>query len=1467
MTSELADTLACYVPELILRRFTADGIPLSAAESQGVQGAVLFADISGFTRLTERLALKGPEGAEELSSILNAYFKELIALIASHGGDVVKFAGDALIAVWAIESLGADLAALGLRAAQCGLAAQKALGGYQAAGTTLSLRVGIGVGNLVLMHVGGVRDRWEPLLAGKPLAQVASAEHDANPGDVVLSPQTRELLADRVAGEHLGDGHLRLVEVLRPVEPRQADPLTLTASAQDCLRVFVPGAIRARLSAGQTGWLAELRRLCILFVNLPDLNDLTPAHLDRTQTAMAALQRVVYRFEGSINKLSVDDKGVTLVGVYGMPPLAHEDDAVRALQAALAMRAALEEHGLRCAIGVTTGRAYCGEVGSPNRREYTLIGDPVNLAARLMQVALRSESEATPRASDILCDATTCQVAQGREGLSFQPLPPLTLKGKAHPVAAYRPLLGASPYPVPFDQRNGKGEKAETSADRKALFGRATECAVLSRRLDQLVAGDPGGPLILEGEVGIGKSCLLSYLVEQARGRGVSGLVGAASAIEKATPYRAWRPIFARLLATDQLPLAQTSDAVGRESRRMQPAGPEQVRREESSTSGRTDGPGRAGEASDTLTSGPTSHLTRGGASCLDLLANQPDLLRLVPLLNDVLPLELPDNELTVQLRGEVRAENTQRLLLHLLERALAGKPTLIVLEDAQWLDSASWSLALHVARRIRKALFVLVTRPMTEPLLENYRALCAWPETAVLVLEALSPRAVLELVCQRLGVTTLPEPVITLIQQKTQGNPFFSEELAYALRDEGLLVIEEGEARLAPGFDVRSVSLPDSVHGVITGRVDRLPPAQQLTLKVASVIGRSFDFRTLHDIYPLESERLALATHLDHLEKLDLAVLETPEPALGYAFKHIVTQEVVYSLMLFAQRRQLHRTVADWYERTHAGDLSRHHPLLAHHWRKAGELSRAIDHLEKAGELALRSGAYQESAGFFTDALTLAEGGHDHEPGVRGPETASSGPDSEQQSSLASDSSLQVSDLRKAHWHRLLGEARCGLGQLAEGERCLARAVALLGVPLPRPGWRLAAGLLSQVGLQMIRRVTGGLFHRTPRSPEKLELLREAARAYERLAEVHYIASRSNVLLYDFLQMCNLAEKGGPSRELARAYGMMGLAAGLIPVHLLARLYTRRAWRTIESIDSHLSDRAWLLEVRGIYRMGLAAWELLEEDLTQAAALFAELSDSSHLGHCWSILGGGALLQGNVARGAALYADVEREARAHNNGLEIAWGIAGQAWSLLIGDQAEEAIAPLQQALALYAENIDLIASLNAQGWLALALLRSGDARGARQAADQGAERQTQLGRPSSYYMIEGYASIAEVYLNLWESGQGELAGTAWKAVKGLRTFAGIFPVGRPRAWRWRGVAAWLSGRRSSARRCWQRGLEAARKLNMPCEEGFAHYEMGRHAERNDPERLVHLEQAEALFKQQGAAYGMRLVKEALSG
>jgi class 3 adenylate cyclase/predicted ATPase len=903
------ETLGSYVPTTIVRYANQRSPHPPEPAGDAFEAVALFADISGFTALTERLAARGPSGAEELTTILNGYFGSLIDFITDAGGDVVKFAGDALLALWPVPP-GADAAVEVRRVLHCCTAIQRELHDRRVTGDIrLALKVAVGVGEVRTAILGGVFDRWEFLVTGSPLSQVGLANHHASPGNVVASAEAWALVRQGCRGEALGDGAMRVTDAGAPVPPRRADAVALTPPAVSAVRAFIPAAIRSRVDAGQTDWLSELRRATVLFVNLPDFNAATP--LDQAQEAMHTLQTALYRFEGSVNKISVDDKGASLIAVLGLPPLAHENDPERGVRAALAMQASLTARGLRSSIGIATGLIFCGSVGSDRRREYTVMGDTVNLAARLMQAA----------GDGSLCEGPTRSSVRGR--LEFDALRPLLVKGKREPVEVFRPR--------PVDESEG-AESAATAA--AGLVGRTAERARLMLALDRLVGERRGERLVIEGEAGSGKSRLLGQLAQEARQRGVTPLIGAGDSVERSTPYRAWRPVFVALFGLERV--GHDPDA-----RRL--------------------------------------HI-------LEQLPEEPAVLRAAPLLSAVLPFDWPDNEFTAPMAGKVRADALNTLITTLLTTATAARPTLVMLRDVQWLDSASWALVLALAERVPGLALVLSGRSGSTPAAE-YTQFLAQPGAERIPLGGLPPADVVAMACGCLGVPSLPEPVADLIVRTAEGNPLFVEELAYALRDSGVITVAGGQCRIAPaGPRLEGWSVPDNVQGVVRSRIDRLPPAEQMTLKVASVVGRTFIQRTLRDVHPIEEDREHLGRQLEFLRALDLTPLASTGRVIRvedttYRFKNGITQDVAYNLMLFGQRRQLHRAIAEWYESVHAADLSPYYALLAHHWQQAAseglpdpELHRAVAYLQKAGDDAVRHNANLEAIGFYGEALGLLE-------------------------------------------------------------------------------------------------------------------------------------------------------------------------------------------------------------------------------------------------------------------------------------------------------------------------------------------------------------------------------------------------------------------------------------------------------------------------------------------------------------
>lgn len=328
--------------------------------SEARHAVLLWLDIVGFTALTERLTAESRAGAEHLTKLLNRDFARISSSLKAHGGDLASFAGDAVLALWPCDDVdGLPRALDSAEACARELLAPEPAGQE---GAHLPVKAVLGAGSLVFSLVGGHRDRWLPLVQGEVLAELAPCADGLGPGQLAETASVR-YLKDRPAKQ--------AVVPLRPAEEPRIDP-------EERMRML-PEIVQAYLASGQQGWLGELRQLTVLFIRLPELPIGSEA-----QPLVRATQTCIDRHDGFLDKLSLDDKGISALVAVGLPPRTKSDAGVTAVRLAQALQEILRAAGVSGGIGIATGRAYCGEVGSVSRGEYTVMGDVVNLAARLM---------------------------------------------------------------------------------------------------------------------------------------------------------------------------------------------------------------------------------------------------------------------------------------------------------------------------------------------------------------------------------------------------------------------------------------------------------------------------------------------------------------------------------------------------------------------------------------------------------------------------------------------------------------------------------------------------------------------------------------------------------------------------------------------------------------------------------------------------------------------------------------------------------------------------------------------------------------------------------------------------------------------------------------------------------------------------------------------------------------------------
>jgi adenylate cyclase 10 len=441
LQKELDMRLTAYLPAVV-RRYLEKDVNQRVPDTHQITTVSMFVDVSGFTSMTESLAARGPVGAEYLGKHLNSYFQQLLRLVAGAGGDVFKFAGDAMLIFWP-EYKEDTLESLLRRSIQCALRIQEHLHKAQLAPEViLSVKMGIGLGGATIAHLGGVHDgatsRMEYIAVGPALEQAFNAEHEAQPGDVICSSECWEMIHQYFEATAIEKGFWKVKQVKLAIKLCSRRPSFTRDDLQlyHRMKQYVSRAVWPYIDIHDEFWGSELRDVTVLFINLgfseEELAKMLDARgLQRLQDAFEQVQKCIYDYEGTINKFLVDDKGSTVIAAFGLSPVTHENDAIRGILSSLAICAALGKIGLKASVGITTGTTFCGVVGHQgNRREYTVLGDIVNLSARLMQKAKLEKG-------GVITDERTKILSQ--DVLHFEERPQIMVKGKNDSIKIHRP--------------------------------------------------------------------------------------------------------------------------------------------------------------------------------------------------------------------------------------------------------------------------------------------------------------------------------------------------------------------------------------------------------------------------------------------------------------------------------------------------------------------------------------------------------------------------------------------------------------------------------------------------------------------------------------------------------------------------------------------------------------------------------------------------------------------------------------------------------------------------------------------------------------------------------------------------------------------------------------------------------------------------------------------------------------------
>jgi class 3 adenylate cyclase len=689
----------------------------------------------------------------------------------------------------------------------------------------------------------------------------------------------------------------------RPAAPAQAPAAAQDPAARAAAAAAGPPPAGPAPASGVPPREDELRLVTVLFADLVGFTRLSqerdPEEVgELLNECFDRLVPCVERHGGTVDKFMGD----ALMALFGAP-IAHDNDPVLAVRAALDMRAALAEYArekgldLGLHLGVNTGRVLAAGLGGGGRRDYSVVGDAVNVAARLQQMSQPGE---------VLIGDDTFRLAEHL--LVAESRGKIAVKGRTQPVGVYK-VLGLRERPP----------EQPTRALRSPLVGRHSEQEAFEQALDRLAAGS-GGVMVVLGQAGLGKSRLVAEVRGSEPGQTVEWHEGRCTSLGKVASYAPFRDLIRADCGIS--PEESPDAALAKLEARVDTLFPEE------------------------------------GHEVFPYLAS----------ICDVAP------EGYAGPAGRLPPDSFRRLITittrRYIERMGESTPTVLVFEDAHWMDDSSAALLEQLLSLSREVplLFCLVGRPdVDSPLTRLVQGAEARGVVAARVeLSPLDDAASFQLIRNLVGWAIAHDLALS-IEKRAEGNPLFIEQVIHALVDMNTLE-QDGHGGWRALATAVPATLPDTMEGLIVARIDRLPEHLRRMLKTASVIGRIFPAPVLASI---ERDPL-LAGYLRSLQERQFIHGRAGVPS-DWVFQHVFIQEAAYNSLLARQRRDLHRQIAQAIERMYDDRLPETVGHLAYHYSKAEAWERAEEYMAKAGDLALAMAADAEALAHFESALSAA--------------------------------------------------------------------------------------------------------------------------------------------------------------------------------------------------------------------------------------------------------------------------------------------------------------------------------------------------------------------------------------------------------------------------------------------------------------------------------------------------------------
>ncbi|KAK6624592.1 hypothetical protein RUM44_011451 [Polyplax serrata] len=851
--------------------------------------AVIFPDVSGFTQLCEKYDKTGKGGPSRLTEVLNGYLGSMIQIVLSRNGDVFKFGGDAFLCVWKVP-VDTDIRNIVYLAIESAVDIQKNCGEHKTdVGVKLGVKIAVAAGKALFSIIGN-ESRKHYILVGPPVLDVREAEMLCRSGDVIVAPSAWKYVENYMFYSytyHSNNSHIKVHDfgpLWKPTNVNNqldqnnlsdsggsARPLlkTIPNLKLDDLRPFVLTPVMKSIDLNQSlDYLTEMRQVAIVFFNIAvDFNTLPVEDLvELSHKVFQIVSNSVDKNDGAVNKLTLFDKDMAILVVFGLKGFKHELASQVALKCAYNCVEQLKKLPIISAsAGVTTGLAYCGVIGHQMRREYTVMGRPVNMAARLMCAY-----------SNIVSSDRDTFLHSKLESGHFEVLEQKILKG----------IQNAGP----FYKFNLHLKRSKLRLDYFAypLLGRAKEIHEFENFLNNLVKEDNRiNFMVIYGKARIGKTRLVAGLVNLAE-KHVFEIEG--NSLRKHRDKSHFLEInvmslteddsksysAVRLLFQQPLGLSETSSVEERE----------------------------------------------------DKIVSKLGEVREVHILSAFNPIFNVNFDLTPQyliLSQQEQTDAQKNLLKHLYIKCFPkGSKWLIVIEDAEFMDDESWTV-LEWCANVSFNVLYLLTIGQRKPLSTTASTTLESFQQKKITLTEIEKWYFSGLACQILGVRAIPVELENLIQNyKNSGNPGWLESFLLTLTQSGSIYIDQTSV-----LNIKNLKLVSAPEEMLSASrptedekydssywldcVETLEPQINMSHKTVNVclLGPNFFDHNKNET-DLTMDTMLIRT-IDTLKPLEQLVLKAGS-VVGNSFKRSALKYLM-SKDLVIDERQLGKAVRNLFE------------------------------------------------------------------------------------------------------------------------------------------------------------------------------------------------------------------------------------------------------------------------------------------------------------------------------------------------------------------------------------------------------------------------------------------------------------------------------------------------------------------------------------------------------------------------